>query len=151
MMAKGARAMRDSMSRGEGERHEAARRRTRWLIIAALFVAGIVPGFYLGYQDGAALAESRIAVWPPAAVAGLLALYLVAVVGGGYVLNKVADELDRQRGYKAVSFAGTVLMIVYPVWYVLWRGDFAPEPVHWMLFILFWASLALASLFYRFR
>lgn len=151
MTVLGGRAMRDSIPRGEGERHEAARRRKRWLIVAALAVAGIVPGFYLGYQDGAALAESRTAIWSPTLVAALAGLYLLAVVGGGILLNKVADELDRQRGYKAVSFAGTALMIVYPVWYLLWRGDLVPEPVHWMLFLLFWLSLALASLYYRFR
>lgn len=151
MTVSGARATRDSAPRGEGERHEAARRRKRWLIVAALAVAGVVPGFYLGYQDGAALAESRTAIWSPTLVVALAGLYLVAVVGGGILLNKVADELDRQRGYKAVSFAGTVLMIVYPVWYLLWRGDLVLEPVHWMLFLIFWLSLALASLFYRFR
>jgi hypothetical protein len=143
--------MRDSRPRGEGERHEAARRRSRWLIVGALFVAGIVPGFYLGYQDGAALAESRTAVWPRPLVAALIGFYLLAVVGGGMLLNRVADDFDRQVGYKTVSFAGTVLMIVYPVWYVLWRGDLVREPVHWVLFLLFWLSLVLAGLFYRFR
>ncbi len=151
MTVSGGRAVRDSVPRVEGERHEAARRRKRWLIVAALAVASVVPGFYLGYQDGAAAAESRTAIWPPALVAALAGLYLVAVVGGGILLNKVADELDRQRGYKAVSFAGTALMIVYPIWYLLWRGDLVPEPVHWMLFLIFWLSLALASVFYRFR
>jgi hypothetical protein len=143
--------MRDSAPRGEGERRDAARRRTRWLIIAALFVAGIIPGFYLGYQDGAALTEGRTATWPPALVAALIGLYLFAVVGGGVLLNRVADDFDRQLGYKTVSFAGTVLMVVYPIWYVLWRGDLAPEPIHWVLFLLFWLSLVLAYLFYRFR
>jgi hypothetical protein len=151
MTVSGGRAMRDGAARGEGERHEAARRRRRWLIVAALAAAGIVPGFYLGYQDGAALAESRTAIWSPTLVVVLAGLYLVALVGGGMLLNRVADELDRQRGYKAVSFAGTALMVVYPVWYLLWRGDLVPEPVHWMLFLLFWLSLALASLHYRFR
>jgi hypothetical protein len=30
-------------------------------------------------------------------------------------------------------------------------GGFVAEPVHWMLFVLFWLSLALAALWYRFR
>ncbi|HEY0130604.1 MAG TPA: hypothetical protein VGB57_04295, partial [Allosphingosinicella sp.] len=123
--------MRDSAPRGEGERQEAARRRTRWLIFVALFLAGILPGFYLGSQGGVALIVSRDAIWPPALVAAFLGLYLVGVVGGGIVLGKLADELDRQRAYKAVSFAGTLMMIAYPVWYVLWRGGFVPEPIHW--------------------
>jgi hypothetical protein len=151
MTVSGGRAVRADAPRGEGERFEAARRRKRWLIVAALAVAGVAPGFYLGYQDGAALAQSRPAIWPPNLVVALAGLYLVAVIGGGILLSKVADEVDRQRGYKAVSFAGAALMIVYPIWYLLWRGGLVPEPVHWMLFIFFWLSLALASLFYRFR
>ena len=151
MTVSGTRAMRDSAPRGEGERHEAARRRKRRLIVSALAVAGFIPGLYLGYNDGAALAESRPAVWSPALSLGLVGLYLAAVIGGGVLLGKAADEVERLNGYKAASFAGMALMVVYPVWFLLWRGGFVPEPVHWMLFLLFWLSLALASLYYRFR
>jgi hypothetical protein len=143
--------MRDEAPRGEGERREAARRRKRWLIVAALAAVGLVPGFYMGYQDGAAMAQSRPSLWSPTLAAAMAAIYLLAVIGGGLLLSRVTDELERQRGYKAVSFAGAALMIVYPVWFLLWRGGFVAEPVHWMLFVLFWLSLALATLWYRFR
>ena len=151
MTASGARAMRDSAPRGEGERRDAARRRQRWLIVAALAVVGVIPGFYMGYQDGAAMAQSRPAIWSPTVAAVMAGIYLVAVIGGGLLLSRVTDELERQRSYKSVSFAGAALMLVYPTWFLLWRGGFVPEPVHWMLFVLFWLSLALASLWYRFR
>jgi hypothetical protein len=143
--------MRDSVPRGEGERQETARRRKRWMIIGALFVAGLGPGFYLGSLDAGPVEALRTVTWPPGLVAMFLALHLGAVVGGGLLLSKQADELDRERGYKSVSFAGTLLMIVYPAWYVLWRGGFVPEPIHWVLFLLFWLSLILAAIFYRFR
>ena len=151
MTVSGALAMRDDVPRGEGERRDSARRRKRWLIVGALAIVGVVPGFYLGYQDGAAMAQNRPAVWSPTFAAVMAGVYLFAVIGGGILLSRVTDELERQRGYKAVSFAGTALMLVYPTWYLLWRGGFVPEPVHWMLFLLFWLSLALASLYYRFR
>jgi cytochrome bd-type quinol oxidase subunit 2 len=143
--------MRDSVPRGEGERRDASRRRKRWLIVGALAVAGFIPGLYLGYNDGVALAESRSSIWSPTLSLGLVVLYLAAVIGGGLLLRNVTDEVERQNSYKAASAAGMALMIVYPVWFLLWRGGFVPEPVHWMLFLLFWLSLALASLFYRFR
>jgi hypothetical protein len=143
--------MRDDSPRGEGERREAARRRKRWLIGVALALAGVIPGFYMGYQEGEAMAQSRPFAWSPTVAATLAGLYLVSVFGGGVLLNSVIDEVERQRGYKAVSFAGTMLMLVYPTWFLLWRGGFVPEPVHWMLFVLFWLSLALASLWYRYR
>lgn len=151
MTALGARAMRDDAPRGEGERREAARRRKRWLIVAALAVIGAVPGFYVGFQHGAAAAQSRPMVWSPTFAALLAGLYLVAIVGGAVVMNSVMDEIERQRGYKAVSFAGAALMVVYPTWFLLWKGGFVAEPIHWVIFVLFWLSLALASLFYRFR
>ncbi|HEX8483125.1 MAG TPA: hypothetical protein VF650_14605 [Allosphingosinicella sp.] len=151
MMAKGVRAMRDSVPRGEGERRDAARRRKKWLIVAALGLAGAVPGFYIGVQHGAAAAQSRPFVWSPTFALALAGMYLVAVVGGGLLLGKFVDEVERQRSYQAVSVAGLALMIVYPTWFLLWKGGFVPEPVHWMLFVLFWVSLALAHLWYRFR
>ncbi|HYJ81925.1 MAG TPA: hypothetical protein VEW26_03655 [Allosphingosinicella sp.] len=151
MTASGAKAMRDSIPRGEGERRDSARRRARWLIVGGLALVGMAPGFYIGFQHGAAAAQSRAFIWSPALSMAMAALYLVAVIGGGTLLNRVTDELEKAQGYKAASFAGLALMIVYPTWFLLWKGGFVPEPVHWMLFILFWASLALATLFYRFR
>ncbi len=151
MTVSGGRAMRDGMPHGEGERRDAARRRKKWLIVAVLAVIGVVPGFYLGFQHGAAMAESRPVVWSPTLAAALAGLYLVATIGGGLLLGRFIDEVERQRSYQAVSFAGAALMLVYPTWFLLWKGGFVPEPVHWMLFVLFWLSLALASLWYRFR
>lgn len=151
MTVSGGRAMRDSISRGEGERRDSARRRKRWLILAAVAVLGMIPAFYMGFQDGAAMARSRPSVWSPMLAAVLAGLYLVVMIGGGLLMRSVTDELERQRGYMAASFAGLTLMIVYPIWFLLWRGGFVPEPIHWVLFVLFWLSLALATLFYRFR
>lgn len=151
MTVSGARAMRDSVPRGEGERRDAARRRKKWLIVAALALVGFVPGLYVGWQHGAAAVESREVVWSPTLAVVLAALYLAATLGGGLLLGRFTDELERQRNYKAVSVAGLALMTVYPTWFLLWKGGFVPEPVHWMLFLLFWLSLALATLWYRVR
>jgi hypothetical protein len=151
MTASRSRAMRSEAPLGEGERRDAARRRKRWLILAAIAVLGGVPAYYVGYQDGRALAQSRPLIWSPTLAAALAGLYLVVMIGGSLLLHTVTDELDRQRGYKAASLAGLTLMLVYPIWFLLWRGGFVPEPVHWMLFALFWLSLALATLYYRFR
>lgn len=145
-----ARAMRDSAPLGEGELRDAARRRKKWLIVAALAAIGIGPGFYIGFQHGAALAQNRAVVWPPAVAAALAILYLVAMIGGGLLLRRFTDEVERQQSYRAGSVAAAALMIVYPTWYLLWKGGFVVEPIHWVLFILFWLSLALATIWYRF-
>ncbi|HYW15734.1 MAG TPA: hypothetical protein VE891_06225 [Allosphingosinicella sp.] len=151
MTVTGARAMRDSAPRGEGERRDSERRRRKRLILAVLIVISFVPGLYVGHQLGAASAEGRPFVWSPALAAMLAGLYLLATLGGGLVLGGLVDELDRQRSYQAVSVAGFALMTVYPTWFFLWKGGFVPEPIHWVLFLLFWLSLVLASLWYRYR
>ena len=151
MTVSGVRPMRGEAPAGEGERREAARRRKRWLIVSALAAIGFVPGLYVGFQHGAAAAQGEMPVWSPTFAAALAGLYLAALLVGTLLLNSVMDEVERQRGYKAVSFAGAALMVVYPTWFLLWKGGFVAEPVHWVLFVLFWLSLALASLWYRFR
>lgn len=150
MTAKGARAA-QADGHGEGERREAARRRRRTIVIGALFVAGMGTGFYMGYTDGAAYFEGRASVWSPTVAALLAAVYLIAIVGGSIALRGVMDEVERERSYKAGSLAGAVLMVVYPLWFLLWKGGFVVEPVHWVLFILFWLSLAGGMIWYKFR
>lgn len=151
MTVSGVRAMRDSAPLGEGERREAAQRRKRWLIVAGLFAIGVVAGYLAGERNDGWPAVIGPATWPPAVAAALAAVYLLASVGGSFLMNNVLDEVDRQRGYKAMSFAGTALIIVYPTWFLLWRGGLVVEPIHWILFAFFWASMALATLWYRFR
>jgi hypothetical protein len=65
MTVLGARAVRDSVTRGEGERREAAQRRKRWLIVAGLLAIGAVTGYYAGHRDGAAAAMNGPGGWPP--------------------------------------------------------------------------------------
>jgi hypothetical protein len=143
--------MRDKAPLGEGERREAAQRRRRWLIVAGLIGVGIVSGYSAGHYNEAARAVAGPAAWSPAVAAVLAGIYLIASIAGSFLMNSVLDEVDRQRGYKAMSFAGTALIVAYPVWYMLWRGSLAVEPDHWILFVGFWLSLALATLWYRFR
>jgi hypothetical protein len=143
--------MGNEAARGEGERREAARQRRRWLVVGLLFACGMITGLYMGYTDGAAFASKRGAVWSPMVAAALAALYLAAILGGSLLMNGVMDEEEKARGYKSAAFAGSALIVVYPTWYLLWKGGFVGEPVHWVLFVLFWASLALASLWYKFR
>jgi hypothetical protein len=151
MTVSGARAMRDSAPLGEGERREAARRRKRWLIVAGLLGIGIASGYSAGHYDSGADAVTGPAAWPPAVAVGLAGIYLIASIGGSFLVNAVLDEVERKRGHMAMSFAGNALIVIYPAWYILWRGGLAVEPIHWVLFASFWLSLALATLWFRFR
>ena len=136
--------------RGEGERREAATRRKRLTVIGALIASGLVVGFYVGYTDQGAMLD-REGSWSPTLSLALLAIFLTVVLGGATALESSTDELQRQVGYKAVSAAGGVYMTAYPTWFILWKGGFVPEPMHGPLFALFWVTLLLSTLWYRFR
>jgi len=135
---------------GEGERAELSSRRQLMTVKGALFTVGLFSGAYLGY----ALASNDYdlnAQWPSGIAIALAAVYLIAMAAGSFLLRNRIDEVERLNTYKAVAFAGSAYMVVYPVWFLLWKAALLPEPVHWLLFAGFWLALIGAALFYRFR
>lgn len=135
---------------GPGEKRERAMRRRRKTVIAGLAGAGGICGFYVGFFEAKAIMDGGTA-WSPTLALVLTGLFLTAMIGGSILLQGSMDEVERQASYKAVAFAGAAYVMVYPVWFLLWKGGFVGEPVHWVLFALFWLSLALSTLWYRFR
>ena len=77
--------------------------------------------------------------------------FLIAVVGGGVVLHRSTDEVERHGQYKAVALAAAVYMRLYPSWFMLWKGGHNPEPNHAIVFVVFRLSLACATVWYRLR
>ena len=142
---------RDGVS--DGERLERARRGRKTLIFGAIAGAGLVTGFAVGAYEGRRGYEmfSGAQGWPPAMALAIVVSYLAAIVIGGVLLARQTDEFERMSQYKAVAVAAFSYIVAYPAWFVLWMGGFVREPMHGVLFLIFWASLALASLFYRFR
>ena len=122
--------------------------RRRKIIIGLVFGVGLASGIAVGLH----VAEYGFAgPWPLELSIGIAILYLLAMAVGSVALSAVTDEVERARCYKAVAFAGAGYFIAYPVWFLLWKGGVAIEPIHWVLFIGFWLLLALGTLFYRFR
>jgi hypothetical protein len=133
-----------------GERRAKARTRRYWLIVGALALAGFIPGFLLGFVEGDGLIGEG-AVWP-AWLSILLAVIFVASVSiGAIFLHRNMDELQRRQNERATAAAAGVYVLAYPVWFVLWMGDLVPEPSHWMLFALFYVTLAGYALWFKFR
>ena len=139
-----------SESLGPGEQQERARRTRKTWIIGSTFVAGLVAGFWIGFEEADTLFSGSDG-WPPALSIFASVSYLVAAIFGGLALARQTDEFELQRQYKAVAVAALVYVLAYPVWFALWMGGLVPEPMHGVLFIAFWLSLAGAFLFYRFR
>jgi len=129
---------------------ERASRRRRSVIIGTLFVLGLVTGAYGGWT----LAASDFDLsqpWSPAVCLVLAGLYLAAMLFGSIALSRNMDEVERQVHYRAAGAAGGAYAVVYPTWFLLWKGGFVGEPVHWAFFILFWVVLAASTIYYRYR
>jgi len=148
MMARRVKA--DLAEVGEGERLEQARNsRKAWLLIALMAVGGLI-GFVVAMSGGKDPFTDPDG-WPPAMAIGIAILFVAATVGGGLILARQTDEVQLLAQYKAVAFAALAYVLAYPIWFCLWMGGLAPEPMHGALFAIFWLSLAGASLFYRVR
>jgi hypothetical protein len=138
------------LSLGEGERLQRTQMRRHIAVKGTLFTLGLGSGVYLGYT----LVRTGLdlnAPWPPTIAILIAVLYVVAVLGGSLILDKSIDEVERHRGYKAVAAAGAAYMLVYPVWFLLWKAALVVEPIHWLLFIGFWLLLIASAVYYRFR
>jgi len=135
---------------GSGEALERAARRKKIAIVGGLALAGFFPGFYLGYTENEQLLEVGDK-WPPELALVLAAVYLVAVIGGAVLLRRQTDEVALARHYKATALAGSMFVLVYPLWYILWKGGFVIEPMHGVIYVLFLLTALGGMLYYRFR
>lgn len=136
--------------RGAGELVASRIDRRMKMVKGLLFGIGLACGAYIGFYIGSNDLDFGTA-WPPAIAAGIASLYVLAMLFGSIALSRLMDEVERVRSYKAAAFAGSVYLVVYPVWFLLWKGGFLIEPIHWALFAGFWACLAGAALYYRLR
>lgn len=119
------------------------------LIKALLFATGIPCGAYFGWYLSSNDFDLSAPMSPVAALL-MAATYLLANLFGWLALAKVMDEVEKTHLYKASGQAASLYLIVYPVWFLLWKGGFVIEPIHWLLFVAFWLSMAGAALYYRF-
>jgi hypothetical protein len=136
---------------GPGEAQERARIRRRNLIIGGIFVAGLFSGFYVGHEEAEALFHGGDGAWTPTFSLILAAVYLIAILGGSLLLQDSMDELEKANSYKASAVAGAVYILLYPLWFILWKGGFVREPIHWVVFIAFWLALCVSHIWYRYR
>jgi hypothetical protein len=143
--------VRPDAASGLGEARERARLRKRTIVFGAIFAAGLIGGFYVGFQEAGRVLHGGDGAWSPAVALVLAGLYLTAIVAGSLLLQVSMDELERHNGYKAGTFAAAVYIVVYPIWFLLWKGGFVAEPIHWLVFIIFWLALLAGHLWYRFR
>jgi len=144
MMAK----VEDFDGAASGEALERSRRRRKYWLLGILGGGGFAAGFLSGYTQADQLFDPAYK-WPPALGVGLVIAYLVAAIGGGMLYSRYTDEFARMAQYKAVALGAGAYVIVYPVWLLLWKSGLVPEPMHFIIYLLFMAVVLIASLFYR--
>ena len=134
----------------EGERLERNRRRRKLLIIAALAAVGGVGGGIVGARENDQL-FNLAHPWPPTLCLTLAVLLLFAVGIGKFALRGQIDEVERMAKLKATHVGASLFLLGYPIWFLLWKGGFVPEPQHVVIYAVLLIVMLLASLFYRFR
>jgi MFS family permease len=133
-----------------GEILERRRHRRKLLIIAALGLVGGIIGGTIGAREGDQLFVLSHP-WPPMLSLAAAATLLVAVIVGSVALTRELDEVEQLARLKGVKAGANVFLIGYPIWFLLWKGGFLPEPMHVALFFGTLIAMLLASLFYRLR
>lgn len=120
-------------------------------VVGALFVVGLISGFLVGFfedDEAGLLAANSI---PPWLAIGSAIVFVIAIGFGSWKLMKVSDELEHAVHTKTTVFAGNVMLIGYPAWFILWKGGLVPEPsAHW-LFVAGMVSSMLAYIWYKYR
>jgi uncharacterized membrane protein YozB (DUF420 family) len=117
-----------------GEKAERARRRQHWIMFAALAAAGGMVGFWLAMAEGEG--ESIMTRPVPPTIAAILAVItLLALTTGSWVYYKKTDEVDRHANIWATAFGGGIILILYPVWMILWKGGLVTEPTPFGLYV----------------
>jgi hypothetical protein len=137
---------------GAGERAERSRRQRRWALFGSLFLLGVASGVYVGHSGGDF--EALIGpdpIMPAGAAIAISAALLIAVAIGSLLLRRNMDEHEKLTHYKAASIGANAFLLVYMVWFNLWKGGIVPEPAHLVLFLVFLASMGIGLVYYRFR
>lgn len=137
--------------RGPGEAANASKRRTLWIIIGVLFASGFVLGL-----SGALFENETDGGWmtgtlPPwfALVAALGTAF--ALIVGSWVFYARIDELERQDNLMAGAVGANLMMIGYPLWFILWKGGWVIEPQHEVLFVTLFVTTMATYLYRKFR
>jgi MFS family permease len=132
------------------EQLERTRRRRKFAVIAAMGAIGGVGGGIVGGRMSDATFDLAHP-WPPLLCLALAAAYLLAIGLGKFLLRRQIDEVERMTKLRATHAGAAVFLIGYPIWFLLWKGGFLPEPQHVAMFAIVLVASLLASLFYRFR
>jgi hypothetical protein len=128
-----------------GEAFERRQRRGWYKALGASIVAGLATGlgYSLAVKDD--FFGGRL---PPWFAIGVAALYLAMMVAGTVAVRRTTDELERHNNLWGLGMGASAVMLIYPPWWMLWRGGLVGEPSHTALFLLL---VAISTFFYLWK
>jgi hypothetical protein len=135
---------------GEGERAERLRRRKFWSAVGVTAVLGLPIGFVLGRaagRNGGSMSDA-FAGLPATVTIGLLAFALAGFLWGCWLFYKSIDEVEIVDNLWGSTAGFYIYMILFPVWWVLWKAGVAGEPHDWIILA---SSLGFGTLVYFYR
>ena len=135
---------------GDFERIERGRRRRKLAVVVAMAAVGGIGGGIVGAREADHLFDLAYP-WPPLLCLALAAAFLIAVAVGKLLLRRQIDEVERLAKLRATHAGAILLLVGYPIWFLLWKGGFLPEPQHVAIYVAFMVVALLASLYYKFR
>ncbi len=119
---------------GAGERATRERSRRIWWIMGGMAAIGFVTGFataFLEKDEGGAFPGAL----PPAFAIGAALVFVIAVVFGSWRYFRTIDEVERRNNYVGAIWGLNFYVVLYPVWFFLWKGGLVIEPMHEALFV----------------
>ena len=70
------------------------------------------------------------------------------MIGGTIAVRRTTDEVERHNNLWGLGMGASAVMLVYPPWWMLWRGGLVGEPSHVALFLLL---VAISTAFYLWK
>lgn len=135
---------------GPGERAERAKKRRQAWTIAGLMLAGGASGFALALAENGPEGILEATIGPETAIILASSFLVVCGIGVWFFVRNI-DEHELALHYWASTVAAGAYVLVYPVWFLLWKGRLVPEPDHLTLFLLVIVTSFAAYLFKKSR
>ena len=119
--------------KGAGEAAERViQKRWQKLIIVSL-ILGAISGVLIAFANEGSEAGLLGSAMPVSLAALLSASWLATMIYGAWYYETQVDEVERNANYYGYAVGGGFVLILYPVWYMLWWAGVLPEPSHEVL------------------
>ena len=134
---------------GPGETRERARRLRLVAAAFAIAAASGVVGFLIGRRYADAFFDEATR-WPAEFAVAAACTWIAVAWAGRALIGGRLDEFERQTQQATWAAAAEAYFFAYPLWFLLWKGDILPEPMHAPIFVGFVAVMAVAACRRRF-